>query len=125
MNTLEHDQETVDKKKYILLFSVAGFISAFIGYSFHPWLWEDAFYHLTSLAFVFYTLSLRLSSSGRWHWIPLTCSVQAFVDEMRGLGAVFDWTEYVALGIILLVIFVERKRGIQNLIGLLMKLKNL
>jgi hypothetical protein len=113
----------VNSKEWTFIFSLAGFISAFVGYSFHPYLWDSAFYHCISIAFVFYTLSLRCSSSGNWYWVPLVCSLNAFVDEMRGLGSVFDWTEYISFGIILLVIFVERKRAIQNIIRLLLYLQ--
>lgn len=125
VNTLEHAQETVNKERLAKYSSIAGFISAFVGYTFHPFLWDSAFYHLISVGFVCYTLALRISSSGRWHWIPLICSFNSLVDEIRCKGFVFDWSEYVAFAIILLVIFTERKRAIQNIIGLLMKLRNL
>lgn len=125
LNTLEQGQEIVNNKKRILLLSHIGFWTAFIGYSFHPYLWDSAFYHLISIAFVFYTLALKISSSGRWHWIPFIASTNALLDEIQNKGFVFNWTEYVALSLIALVIFTERKRAIQNIIGLLMKLKDL
>lgn len=125
LNTLGQDREIVNKEKLAKLSSKVGFASAFIGYTFHPILWHGAFYHLIALGFVFYTLQSRIASSGKWYWIPLICSFNAFVDELRGKSFIFDWSEYVSFVIILLVIFTERKRAIQNIIGLLMKLKNL
>lgn len=115
----------MNKPKSTLLFSHLGFWSAFVGYTFHPLLGTEWFFYLISLAFVFYTLALRVSSSGRWYWIPLICSTNAMIDEVRFTATVLDWSEYVSFILILLVIFVERKRAIQNIIGLLMYLKKL
>jgi len=89
-----------------------GFISAFIGYSFHKCLWYMAFYQLISLAFVFYTFALYNETTlPKWRkitFIPFIASLNAFTDEITYSAMVFNWSEYVSLAIIAIYLYYKK-----------------
>ena len=95
--------------KYAL---TSGFISAFIGYSFHKCLWYMAFYHLIAFAFVAYTFAIfKECETIRWKkisFIVFISALNAFTDELSFSAMVFNWSEYVSLGIIAIYLYFKK-----------------
>lgn len=91
---------------------IGGFISAFIGYSFHECLWYMAFYHLIALAFVGYTYALYNETTlplwRRLTFIVFIASVNAFTDELTGQAMVFNWSEYISVLIIAIYLYLKK-----------------
>lgn len=91
---------------------ISGFISAFIGYSFHEWLWYMAFYHLVALAFACYTFALfNETTLIKWRkitFIPFIASLNSLTDEICYNAMVFNWSEYVSLAIIAIYLYYKK-----------------
>lgn len=107
---------------------VTGFVSALSGYSFHPLLWEHAFYPLIAFAFFAYTRVIFLLSkhpeiirnvfSGAWS-VPVLvihlATVNALYDEILGDPTKIELNEY--LSVILMVLIVIYKRYKEKIIS--------
>lgn len=91
---------------------ISGFISAFVGYSFHGYLWYGAFYHLIALAFVGYTYALynetTLTFWRKITFIIFIASLNAFTDELIGQAMLFNWSEYISLLIIAIYLYLKK-----------------
>lgn len=95
--------------KYALL---SGFLSAFVGYSFHECLWYGAFYHLIAFAFVSYTFAIfNECESITWRkiaFIVFISALNAFTDELTFSAMVFNWSEYVSLFAIAIYLYFKK-----------------
>lgn len=82
------------------------FFSALIGYSLHPYLWDYAFYHLTTFAFVGYVRVIYLMSTGKWKTAALVVwitTLNSLYDEIIGDPFTIELNELVT---VLLMIFI-------------------
>ena len=71
-----------------------------------------AFYHLISFAFVAYTFAIfKECETIRWKkvsFIVFISALNAFTDELSFCGWVFNWSEYVSLGIIAIYLYLKK-----------------
>ena len=93
-----------------------GFISAFSAYTFYDLLWANAFYHLSALAFCFYTFTIYLLSSGKWSLLAfvvfLTC-LNAFIDELFFEPEKIEVNEYIAFALIIVISLCCKRKWIR------------
>jgi hypothetical protein len=91
---------------------IIGLSSACIGYSFHQYLWNDAFFHLMSLSFVAYSfIVFNKAKSQLWRTLTFSSfivSCNILFDEFNNNGFIFDFTEILSLIIILIYIFTRK-----------------
>jgi len=95
----------IQENKTTILLSI-GFLCAFIGYSFHSLLWDGAFYHLTSLAFVLFLLRIYLKSTGKdslLAFVVLATSVNSFIDEIFFNPKLIELNEYIGFLLIIII----------------------
>lgn len=90
-----------------------GFISAILGYSLHPYLWDGAFYHMTSIAFVAYTRVIYLQTTGSWSlaaFVVWLTTVNSLLDEFLFDPKELDYNEYIAFLIIIIITVKQRDK---------------
>jgi len=96
----------VEAKK---LFFLLGFICALAAYSLHPFLWENAFYHLISFAFYFYVTGYKYEAKG-WFlgsvWCVSAFCVSAIADELFFDPIAIEPREYLIAGAYSLIVYV-------------------
>ncbi len=92
---------------------VLGFVCSLCAYSLFPYLWDSAFYHLTSFAFVCYLRALYFQVTGQWSFVVfivwLSC-VDSFIDEMFFDPQLITIREYISFLLIIFISFRFKKK---------------
>ncbi len=100
-------------KNWSKIWFLSGFLSAFLAYTAHPYLWDSSFYHLTAFAFVGYTRALYLQVKGDWSLavfvVWLTC-VNSLLDELFFNPSELEANEYIGFFMIMFITIAQRKR---------------
>jgi|TARA_R110000851_G_C13031704_1_gene561170 hypothetical protein len=95
------------------LLKVFSFLTALMAYSFHPLLWDGAFYHLTALSFVGLTRIIWLKSYGSWKLFAMVMNLMCWnnlFDEIFFNPTVIDYNEYITLLITILIVLKNREK---------------
>lgn len=96
---------------------ISGFICAFLAYSLYGVLWEDAFYHLTALAFMFYTLTIYLQSvvkNSLVAFIIFAAALNNVIDEFFFDPQIIAVNEYIGFVIIIFITIIFRKTWLRR-----------
>ena len=100
-------------KTEVKILIVGYVISLIMAYSFHPYLWDYAFYHLTALAFVFLTRIVWILLHGSWGLVALVMHVTAInnlLDELFFNPLVIDINEYLTLFVSIIIIYANKEK---------------
>jgi lipoprotein signal peptidase len=93
---------------------IASFIFILFAYTFHPLLWDYAFYHLTALTFVLLTrLVWRLTKDSRYKLVALVMHITAInnlIDELFFDPTIIDYNEYLTLLITVIVVYYNKEK---------------
>ena len=92
---------------------ILSFVSIVCAYTFHPILWEGAFYHLTALTFVLLTRLIWLLTKSKWKLVALIMHVTSYnnlADEFFFDPIKIDWNEYLTLAITVTIIYYNREK---------------
>lgn len=109
-----------DKIAFLLL---SGFVCSIIGYSFHPMLWDYAFYHFVALSFTFVFWSVWLFTrlnSRIFHkfqvvaFIMFLTAISNLVDEVFFDNSKIESNEYLAWSFNIVVVVLNRKLILRN-----------
>lgn len=95
------------KENRVTILLIIGFIFAFSGYSFYPFLWsDDSFFHLITLAFISYIWGLYFSLKGKASlvaFIALMTAINSFIDELLFDPQIIELNEYIGFVIIIII----------------------
>tara|TARA_R110000850_G_scaffold31169_1_gene86037 strand:- start:192 stop:503 length:312 start_codon:yes stop_codon:yes gene_type:complete len=98
----------------IRVLKILSFVAILMAYTFHPLLWDYAFYHLTALTFVLLTrLVWRLSKDSRYRLVALVMHITAInnlLDELFFDPVKIDYNEYLTFIITVIVIYYNRQK---------------
>ena len=100
-----------------LILKCLGFLCAFAAYSLHQVLWESAFYHLISFAFLFYTLNLYILSKGSDSlvaFVIFSTVLNSTVDEMFFDPTTVDINEYIGFLMIIAITVMFKGRWLRK-----------
>lgn len=95
----------------IKILKIISFATILSAYSLYPYLWEDAFYHLTAISFVTLTRIVWILTRGKWGLVALVMHVTAInnlLDEMFFNPKIIDYNEYLTLLITIIIILHKR-----------------
>tara|TARA_R110000851_G_scaffold34556_3_gene91706 strand:+ start:856 stop:1167 length:312 start_codon:yes stop_codon:yes gene_type:complete len=96
------------------ILKISSFIFILFAYTFHPLLWDYAFYHLTALTFVLLTrLVWRLTLNARYKLVALVMHITAInnlLDELFFNPIVIDFNEYLTMLITFIVVYYNREK---------------
>lgn len=93
---------------------ILSFVAIIMAYTFHPFLWDYAFYHLTALTFVLLTrLVWKLTIDSRYRLVALVMHITAInnlLDEIFFNPTKIDLNEYLTLIITIIVVYYNRDK---------------
>ena len=95
---------------------VSAFLSALAAYTFNGELWENGWYHLIAFAFVGYTRTIYLCTTGEWSimaFIVHLTAVNSFIDELFFDPTVIEANEYIAFLLFIIITIKNRKKWIR------------
>ena len=93
-----------------------GFISSMVAYTLFPFMWKDAFYHLTAFSFVSYTRVIYLQTNGNWSiyaFIVWLATVNSFMDELFFDPKIIELNDYIGFTIMVLVVLKYKQKWIR------------
>jgi hypothetical protein len=95
------------------ILKILSFVSIIAAYSFHVYLWDGAFYHLTALCFFLLTRLVWKLTEGKWRLVALVMHVTAannLLDELFFDPLKVDYNEYLTLIVTILIVYYNRDR---------------
>ena len=95
------------------LFAVISFVAVTLAYTLSPIISLGLFFDLVALSFSSIWLYTYLSSKGKWSivfFIIFLTSLNNFIDELFFNPAEYDWNEYTAFSLIVLITILNLKR---------------
>ena len=98
------------------IFFTLGFLIKFTCDTTFPFLWKDAWHHLTALSYVCYLRVIYLCSHGNWSlgaFIAWLTTINAFIDEIFFNPFLIEWNEYVGFASIIIVVIKFKRRWIR------------
>lgn len=103
-------------KLWAKIWLITAFASVSIAYAAYPCLWDKAWYHLVSFAFVGFTRTIYLQSKGDWSLVAFVIwlnSLNALIDELFFNPKEMDYNEYIAFVLIIAITYKQRKKWIR------------
>lgn len=95
---------------------VSAFLSVLAAYTFKDFLWDGGWYHLVAFAFVGYTRTIYLCTTGEWSimaFIVHLTAVNSFIDELFFNPLEIEANEYIAFLLFIIIAIKNRRKWIR------------